>query len=200
MLKTIVLTTCAILLLGVIYLASDIKDAYKLLPMKAEPTLEVSPFADWREFEAKAGKFKVFLPVVPQYIKEAVAIPNTDLKRRYEMYIAQEPNDTIFMINLITYPNEIDTKDVRQTLHDLVDEMKASKPDNKLVEIKDNTYQDYPAVDFTLANPEFEVKGKAFMIDKMVFVLDYISRKENFALEKYDFFMNSFKLEPKTQK
>lgn len=194
MVKTTVITILSILLLGLIFLATDIKNAYKMLPMKADPILKVPAFADWNQYVAENGKFKVLFPVVPQYLKQAVPIPNTDKQRLYEMYVSQKMNDTIFMVTLITYPKDIDTSNAKQTLLDLVDELKAAKPDNKMKDVKEGVYQNYPAVDYSLESDEFHVNGKAIMVGKTIFLLNYIARKNNFSSDEYQHFIDSFQL------
>jgi hypothetical protein len=189
-----VTTIFVILLIGLIFLAINIKKAYKVLPVATFNKLEVPSFADWREFSAQSGKFKVFLPAAPQYVKESVNIPNTDKKRKYEMYVAQKVNGTIFMINLITYPTEVDTSNKNQILRDIINEMVEANTGNQLTELQDTIYQQHPALDFHIVNQELNIQGKAFMIEKTLYLLAYIAKEMDFTRAEYDHFIDSFQI------
>jgi hypothetical protein len=197
MLKNFVIGAFIILFGILLFLAFNIKNAYEVLPIGSSDTMEVAPFADWRKFEASSERFFVMLPSPPQYAKEAVPIPNTQELRRYEMYVSQKLDGPIFMISLITYPQDIDGPEKTQTLHDIVDEMMKTKPDNKLKELKDSLYQDYPAIDFSIANDNYDVRGRAFIVKRTVYLLTYIANNTEFTLGDYEHFIDSFKLLPK---
>lgn len=184
------------LFIGLIALAVNIKSAYKALPMETATEVELPPFADWREFTPQAGKFKVLLPIVPQYAKAAVEIPNTDKKRRYEMYISEKVNGTIFMISVITYPPDFDTSDKEQMLNNIINELVTTNAGNRLKEIKNTVYQGHQAIDFNIANKEFDVQGKTFMIDKTVYFITYIARLSDVDNNEYNYFIKSFQIIP----
>lgn len=152
------------------------------------------PFSTWHKFIPQSNRFTVMLPDMPQYIRDLVNIPNTDKKRQYEMYIAEEVNGTLFFINIITYPNEVDTSSSIPILQDLVTEMMQSHPKNQLLKLENTLFQTHQMVEFEMDNDEFKVQGKAFMIGKVMYVLNYIARKEDFNLEDYKYFTDSFHL------
>lgn len=198
MFKKFILSIFAFLILGIIYLASDIKDAYKVIPISSNPTMEVPAFADWRSFNAPSERFKVDLPAPPQYAKQAVPIPGTDTNRSYEMYVSEKLDGSIFMISLITYPEGLNM-DPAQLLHDSVDEMITTKPGNKLTSIHDSMFQNHRSVDFRIDNPKFIVAGKAFLVERTVYLLTYVASRSNFTIGEYDHFIDSFDLLSKKQ-
>ncbi|MBA3721650.1 MAG: hypothetical protein H0W88_04540 [Parachlamydiaceae bacterium] len=193
--KKFVLLLLLALLIIIIFLAFDIKNAFRVLPIKESATLEVPPFADWRIFSAQSDKFEVMLPAVPQYARETVPVSITDNSmRRYEMYVSQQINGPVFMISLITYPKDYNTKDEQGILHSIVDELMQSKQGNKIVNIKESLYQNHEAIDFDIQNKKFNVMGKAFIIDHTVYLLTYIADLPDSVLADYEKFINSFKL------
>lgn len=194
MIKKIVTISFIVLFIGLIYLVANLKEAYKILPMATSDNLQVPTFAEWREFIAKTGRFKVQLPYVPQYAKESVLIPNTDQKRQYEMYASDKMNGTTFMVNLITYPKEFDLSDPNHILTETVNEITKTNAHNQLTEMKEGLYKSYPSVDFHMINQQFDIKGKAFIIGKTVYLLNYVSKTEDFDEKEYDYFVNSFQL------
>lgn len=196
MVKTVVISAFVIIMIGILLLMSEMKNAYKVLPIKASGSMEVSPFAEWREFTSQTSHFKVSLPMPPQYAEENVSLPDTNLKRHYEMYVSEKLNGSIFMVSLITYPEGYHLSDENQTLHDLVTEMMQRKADNRLQESEDTFYRGHTALDFFITNDAFDLKGKTFIIDKTIYLLSYIARRNDFTLAEYDHFIDSFQLMP----
>lgn len=192
--KTIVITIFVLLFLGVLFLTSNIQNAYKMLPIKESKKMEVPSYAEWREFTANTGRFRVMVPMPPQYAKDAVEIAGTDKKRLYEMYVSEKINGTIFMISLITYPSEVDTSNVDQILEETVHEMVATNPQNELRDFKDETFRGHKAVNFEIANHEFHVEGEAFMVDKTLYLLTYVAKTEDYNEADYQYFIRSFEL------
>lgn len=194
MLRNVVVIILIMMMAGGLILLSELKDAYKVIPIKAAPTLQVSEFADWNEYSGQSNNFRVSLPQPPQYARESAPIPDTDLKRAYEMYLSEQLNGTIYMISMITYPPQIETSNQNQMLHDFIKELVRSRPDNKLQQETDSSFQDKGAVDFMLFNKDYQMKGIAFMVDKTIYLLTYVANKNNFKTEEFDHFINSFRL------
>jgi hypothetical protein len=199
MLRIVTWSISLLLLLGLLFLALDIKNAYKLIPINSSAELVFPPFSGWREFQAPSERFKVFLPAPPQYAKESVPIPDTDKKRQYEMYVSEKLNGPVFMISLITYPKEVDISNVEKMLQAIVDEMMKSKADNKLKKTENVIFQGHPAIKFNIVNANFNVEGMALMVDRTIYLLSYIAQNSEFTADDYQYFINTFKLLPKSQ-
>ncbi|WP_068469411.1 hypothetical protein [Candidatus Protochlamydia phocaeensis] len=200
MYKTVIVTVFLAMMLAVLYLATHMKDAYKVLPGSSSTKMAVPPFADWRQFTPQSGKFKVDLPAVPQYAKEFVNIPNTDKKRRYEMFVSEKLNGSIFMINLITYPPDFAIVSANELLHSVIEELVTSNPNSRLVDITDTTFQTLPAINFKLLNQDYEIQGIAFLLNKTVYQLGYVAKKDDVDEMDYKHFIQSFDLLPKAMK
>lgn len=195
MLKKVVLTIFALLFIGFLFTIRDIKESYKVLPIKVNTNLEVPQFAEWREYEPDTKRFKVMLPDPPQYAKESVEIPKTNKYRRYEMYVSEKLNGNIFMISLITYPEGVDISDKDDLLQQIVEEMMESKKNNKLNKNEKTTFEGHPAVDFNITNEKFNVEGKTILVDRTVYLLTYIAKIPDFILVEYEYFIKSFEIE-----
>jgi hypothetical protein len=152
-------------------------------------------FSDWQDFTDPSGKFKAQLPSTPQFIKGSAEIPTSDRKRRYEIYASQELNGNLFMINVMTYPSDFDTSDIKETLRGIVDETVQSNPNNRLVNNQESLYQDRPALDFDIDNQQIKSQGRAFMIGKTVYILVYSAHQKNFVPAEYQKFVDSFAIQ-----
>ena len=193
----ITIACLAILLLGMFYFMPYLKNAYKALPGTesiSADTENSENFSTWKKFAPQSGLFKVMLPDTPQYAKDLVAIPGSDKKRRYDMYASEKINGTLFLISVITYPQDVDTSLTDDILRQTLDELMKSHPDNRLSNFKNNLFKTHQTLDFSLNNGEIQVEGKILMVDKTVYVLSYITRNDNFDPKEYHHFMDSFEL------
>ena len=193
----ITIACLAILLLGMFYFMPHLKNAYKTLPGTesiSADTENSENFSTWKKFTPQSGLFKVMLPDTPQYAKDLVAIPRSDKKRRYDMYASEKINGTLFLISVITYPQDVDTSLTDDILRQTLDELMKSHPDNRLSNFKNNLFKMHQTLDFSLNNGEIQVEGKILMVGKTVYVLSYITRNDNFDPKEYQHFMDSFEL------
>lgn len=181
---------------GLFFLVDNIKSAYKVIPITADPTMQVAPFSDWREFVSTTNGFKVSLPDYPQHASQNVSIPKTDKKRKYEMYAAEKVDGTVFMISVITYPSESDLVSPVAATEEIVREMMEKNPNNKLEKIDYTIFEGHEAGDFNIENPDRKIKGKAVVIGKVLYLLTYIAKKENFSEEDYTHFIKTFDFIP----
>lgn len=195
MYKIMMFALLALILVAVIFFTTESKTEKVLLGGISQKESAIA--LDWKEFVARSGNFKALLPSDPQYAKQGVEIPNSDKKRRYELYASEKVNGTVFMISISTYPPDMDTSDVPQMLQDALTELMQGNPDNKLVKQEDTIYQNQPALEFTIENDPFKVEGVAFMVNKALYVLSYTARTLDFNPDEYKHFIDSFVLLPK---
>jgi hypothetical protein len=155
---------------------------------------ELDNFATWKEFIPRSGLFKVLLPHAPQYAKDYISIPNSDQKRRYDMYVSEKIDGTVFLISVITYPPEADTSAPKEILRQNLDELMHQKPDNQLTKLLNTMFQQHQTLEFSFENRDLHVEGKAIQHDHIVYMLTYITNKQNFDPEEYHHFVHSFQI------
>ena len=63
-------------------------------------------YQDWEEYAPATGQFKVLMPSHPQYISDQTKDKKTNERRKYNTYISEKKNGTVFIINFITYPDQ----------------------------------------------------------------------------------------------
>lgn len=168
-------------------------DSYKLLPISTPPQADTSQLFQWVEFSPNTGHFTVLLPFLPQHAAQTMVDPKTKERRVYEMYISQKQDGTIFMISGISFPDGKTPPD-DTTIKNLVNDMVAANPDNKLVDMNKSTFQTMPASDFQIENPQVSVTGKAFIDGKTLYLLTMLSPSKTEDKQEFDYFTNSFKL------
>lgn len=182
--------------LFILFFVSELKESYKVLPIKESPNMAVPLYTDWRSFSPPDRKFAVLLPVPPQHAKDTVEIPRSELKRSYEMYISETLNGSIFMISIITYPREYPVVDQKSTLNDLVQEMVQTHSQNRLFSSQEGTFDKFPAVSFDINNPIYHIVGKVIAVQNTYYLLSYLAKKEQFDQVEYDYFLRNFQINP----
>jgi hypothetical protein len=155
---------------------------------------DIQGLASWKEFTPQSRLFEVELPGTPQYAKDYLTIPNSDKKRRYDMYASEKLDGTVFLVSMITYPPESDISSPEAILRQNIEELAYNKGGNRVSHLSKSSFQGYEARDFTIDNPEFHVEGKAVQDDHTVYMLTYITRKGEFDPDEYKYFVSSFKI------
>jgi hypothetical protein len=194
-----------ILLLFSGYLAYKFsKETTWLVPLIEEErvgtNLEKFNFQKWHEFSDPNGKFTVMFPTLPQHATENVNVASEGDRRKYEMYVAEKDDGTIFMISLITFSNPDATKDKDGLMRTMMNDMMASNPNNELKDMKTSKFKEYDALDYSFANSETRVDAKSFIIDDTLYMLTRVVKTQLYNPDEFNFFVNSFDLTNSIQK
>jgi hypothetical protein len=161
---------------------------------KTNESISKAPPKDWKKFIPATGKFTAFLPNQPSYAIDIEDIPNTEKKRWYEVYVSEEINGKVFLINLITYPHDYQLSDPPVILENIVKDIISRNLNNHIVEIKDDTFRGLPAKYFNFKNQSIEVRGEAFLSNNTVYLLTYTALADDFDTNEFTQFVNSFEL------
>jgi hypothetical protein len=149
---------------------------------------------EWRSYVPPSGKFTVALPVVPQHATDTVNDITTQQLRRYEMYVAESADDTVYMVNMITYPNNADLKNRQRVFKQFVDDMLASTPKNKLLSSTPTQFQGRDALDFIIQNDEGLLESKLFLEGDTLYVLSRLAKLNATDNGGFQKFVSSFEL------
>jgi len=155
---------------------------------------EKEDFLTWKEFVPRSGLFKTLLPSPPQYGKDYIAIPNSDKKRRYDMYAAEKIDGTLFLISVITYPPEVDISSSDDIIRQNIEDLMHNKVDNRLTKLVNLSLHEHKTFDFSIENRDFDIQGRSIQDDHVVYMLVYITQKESFDPKEYQYFIDSFQL------
>ncbi|MDP1834808.1 MAG: hypothetical protein Q8K75_02660 [Chlamydiales bacterium] len=173
--------------------------SYQVLPKveheeKVEDEVQTEdPFGEWRPFSSEDGVFTVMLPSLPQRANDTIADPSTGEQRKYDMYVAKKSNGSIFMISMITYPGSGGLED-HKILESVKDEMVAAHPGNKLLSSQTGTYLGHDSIDFSIENPDAHIDGKAFLVDRTLYLLTHVASKDTYNEQEFGHFADSFKI------
>jgi hypothetical protein len=149
---------------------------------------------DWKEFNPNNGKFTVFLPTLPQHASDAVPLPSGLGFIKYDMYLSQERDGTVFMISMIQYPNDYDTANAQMLLENVMKELMGGNVHNKLKTSQKGMYKDLPCLDFLIENNEILIRSKAFIMSKTLFVLTLIDKTPADVEEHFKRYFEAFHL------
>lgn len=178
--------------LGIMFL----KDSYMLLPIKSTP-IDTSPFANWRDYQAPGGKFRVMLPTTPQRAEQTTRDPRTKELRHYDMYVAQENDGSTYMISIIKFPeNKQSPEEIQKTI---VNDLMAANPANQLKNMKVGQFKQFKTLDFEISNPDTTINGMTFMEGNTLYLLGTIARNSALNPAEYQYFIKSFDLSGKQE-
>lgn len=188
----------ALILLSVMTLQFS-KDSYKILPLEnsdpAKVDMEKYNFQDWKEFNSPKGGFQVMMPNIPHQAAENIKDPETGEIRRYNMYISEKFDGTIFMISLITFENKPNKQEAERLLDSMMQDMLNSNPENSLESKSNGNYQGNPSLDFVISNSDITINAKIFMIGNTMYVLTRVAPSADTDPSEFNFFVNSFETE-----
>ncbi len=187
------MTVILLLLLGAtIYLLTQSKEAYKVLP-DINQQMKVDPYGLWRKFDDPNYQFSVAFPVVPQHATDHVKDPATKQVRQYDMYVASQPDGALFLIRIVSYP-----KNVKLTHTDLMNSINydliQAHEGNQLLSSSDTTFDGRNAVKFTIASDPTQIEGLAFAEGTNLYLIAAMASKDLFNAADYEHFINSFHL------
>lgn len=152
----------------------------------------------WRHFEPNSGKFSVDLPVMPHQASETINDATTQQLRRYEMYVSEGQNETVYLINLITYPNEEDLDNHPKLFQSFIDDMLKANSNNELISSSPTQHQGLDGMDFKIKTQNATMNSKMFIEGRTLYVLSKVSKTET---DDGDFekFVSSFKISNKSE-
>lgn len=183
-----------VLVLTTVIIFRGAKDSYELLPGNLKKPLVVKPFEEWKEFKSEHKRFNVQFPVLPQHATESIPVPNTGEIRKYDMYVSEKNNGSIFMVSLITYPKGDDLTMNEIIMDTVIKEMLSANSANNLKSQKDLVFLNYHARDFTIENPTAIIETREFMIGSTLYMLSYIAKKEFYDKAEFQYFIDSFEI------
>lgn len=185
------------MLLAVLVWFYFIKDSYEILPLTAHNGQIRKQKESWFNYDAPAKDFKVSVPLLPQTATQDLLDPITGETRHYEMYVATSDIGTIYMINTITFPKEMDETLKSKTLKSVISDMVAANPGNKLKSKREVSYEGKSAIDFMIENESTLIQAREFFSGQTLYVLYLISKKEVSEDDHFEQFIQSFKLTEK---
>ena len=194
MAKFIVTVLMLGLLGGTIYLLTQSKQAYKVLP-DINQQLEADPYGLWRRFDDPNHYFTAAFPVVPQHATDRIKDELTKQIRQYDMYVASHSDGSVYFIRLIAYP-----QNAKLTQADLInsvnDDLVRVRAGNQLQSSTSIQFAGRDALKFSItSDPAQLIEGVAFIEgNNNLYLIAVMANKDLFSSADLDHFLNSFKL------
>lgn len=183
-----------IIFMGAYVVYASKKTSEKGLAGPLEENLTIFGFENWHEFASPDGDFKVMLPSLPQHASDMIKDKNSGEERKYDMFVSEKPDGSVFMINVITFLTPPDEKQKDLLRRTMMNDVLKSNPDNNLLKAETTTFKDHPALDYTIENAEISVDSKVFVTNHALYALTRLVKKERHNQKEFDFFTNSFDL------
>ena len=162
-----------------------------------EENLIIFGFENWHEFTSPDGDFKVMLPTLPQHASDMIKDKNNGEERKYDMFVSEKSDGSVFMINVITFAAPPDEKQKDQLRRTMMNDVLKSNPNNNLLRAETTSFKEVPALDYAIENTEMNVDSKVFVTDRALYALTRLVKKERHNQKEFDFFTNSFDLSKK---
>lgn len=140
----------------------------------------------WSEYISPLGQFKVLLPSHPHHSRESHD------RKEYEIFLAPRDEATLYSINLISLP--LEDGNTENFLEKFMGDMLKNNPQNLVKNMHKGKFQNENAYDFTVSSQGTQITGKAFLIDKTLYVLSVTNKDGELNPQEFDFFIKSFQL------
>lgn len=151
---------------------------------------EPSDTANWKTFHPQNGRFEILFPSMPQHVAEnhPMGVDYT----KYDVYLAQERDGSVFLVSMTQYPRSYDTGNGDELLEGVMKGAVNANVKNKLLHSEKSTFYNLPALEFMIQNGDFSTKGKAILAEKTLFVLTVMARDPSRLTRDFSTFVNSF--------
>lgn len=161
---------------------------------REEEVVKMTPTPDyenWHLYHDKEGRFSALFPTLPIHAAENYKDPKTEELRTYEMFVSERDDGSVFMVNLITFPEGADL-DAEQLYSRFINDMLTANPKNELENSTATTFHDSKSYDFSLRNDEMRIQSKIFLNDRSLYLFSRVVPIGSVKDEQFTFFVNSF--------
>lgn len=152
----------------------------------------------WPLFQPDHHRFEVRFPMTPNKLTDLVLDSRTRNKRYYEIYLAEDPERTAYLVTSITFPEEKDFSKADRFYQEYIQEMLASNPNNELIQQQPAQFLGRDGLDFDVTNGAMTTANRIFLDGEILYLLSTVSSGQPLERQraKLDHFASSFKLTP----
>lgn len=162
---------------------------------KSELVWKSDYFNSWIKYTSSSGKFQVKFPTFPLVTSKSVFDANANENIKYDTYVAQDKDGSIFMISEITYSKRIPDDQFEDISKQLISDMIVRNKNNKIEYLDvDRTKSDI-AVYFSLTHQDLEdlsISGKVLGDNDTIYILSMADKDQDFDRWALDYFVDSF--------
>lgn len=161
---------------------------------RADSIAAVSVAEVWKEYLAPSKRFVVSLPTPPQHAVQTIPTEVPSEKIRHDMMLSQAKRGTIFMVNMIDYPQSVDVANSKEVLLAAIKEIVAGNPLNQLVRTDFGSSFGFPSMDFVIKNHDIIIRGKAVLKEHSLYVITVADDNPQTVDDSYTKLIRSFKI------
>lgn len=168
---------------------------YNFLPAALSSKFSKSSFEGWKVYKSEDGTFEAKFPTSVRHSSGSEPISKGPEKKLINTYLSEEPNGSIFMVSILTFPTETkDSKEYNARLNEAMTRLQKANPQNIVWGINYDQFLDVSDLTFGIENPEQMMINKVFIKGKDLYLLSYTSKKDLFDQANFQYFLDSFKL------
>jgi hypothetical protein len=145
------------------------------------------------DYTVKEDHFQALFPRQPNYAATDIPLSPTETVR-YNSYVALGGDQTLYLLTSAIYPVAPDPKNARQHLQIFLQQFMRNSPENLVIRLQEITFQNNPALDFTLVNKGFWTYGRAILAEDTVFILLCSNGSNALARKNFHIFASSLKI------
>jgi len=146
----------------------------------------------WKKFTPKSGRFEVLMPAIPQHAQESH--PNGNEVTKYDVYLAQDQEGSVYMISLTQYPPSYDMGNIDDVLEAVKNGAAGSNAKNEVKHVERSTFLNLPSMDFLIENSDSGIRSKVVVDNKTLIVLTVMNRDPTHLESDFNQFAGSFVL------
>lgn len=150
--------------------------------------------AKWQTFSYQEKGFSVALPSDPEHTHQDLALPNSQLKIPYDIYVSDPSDKVSYLVGVAVYPSEVNVSIPENNLKAAVNGTLGSTPGGKLISSENTTFINYPAVDFYIEGVNYHMKGKYVLVGHTLYQLMVAYDKSADVSTDFKTFIGSFRL------
>ncbi|WP_213318331.1 hypothetical protein [Chlamydiifrater volucris] len=149
---------------------------------------------DWKKYDYKDSGFSVELPKEPEYSRQTIEIPQSDITIRYETFVTEPNENLIYVISVWNYPEKIDIGKPEQNLQEGFAGMLSALPESHVLFMQSATHQGHQSLEFWIRNEDIFFRGKLICVDHTLYqvFMVYKSNDAKSLDQEYQQFSSSF--------
>jgi len=159
-----------------------------------QPTSNPNPKSQWQTYSYAGNGFSISLPASPEATHQELALPNSQLKIPYDIYVSDPTDKVSYLVGVAKYPPEINVTVPENNLKAAVNGTLGSTPGGKLISSDATHYLNYPAIDFSIEGGNYNMRGRYILVGHTLYQLMVAFDKSTAVDPDYSTFIDSFKL------
>lgn len=163
-------------------------------PKKESPKVVAKSQNKWQDFHSTTGSCSVSLPSAPEHVTEKITMPDSNYELRYDAYIADYNQNSVFMLLVAQYPDYVDQSYAQSSLEGFLNGILSYNPANQLIFADLTLVNGNEALDFFIRAGAVYFRGRAMLIKNSLYLMAMECEAPAYDEATYTNFVTSFNL------